>query len=220
MGATQSKNCANCGQTFHVPLGRGGGNKRFCCKKCRYDFTNKTRINPTAVTCGSCGAQRVVKHPDKAGRMCRSCASKIGVLAAREANSQPVEQRFMQYVKKDTSSGCWEWTGTLQKNGYSAFYCNGKIVRGHRWSYEHFTAPMPQGKEIDHLCRNRKCVNPSHLEPVTRKENMRRAMRFHCVNGHAFTPENTYMHDGKRYCRECRRIRVRAYRRRKSNAEK
>lgn len=219
MSAAQSKNCANCGQAFHMPLGRGGGNKRFCCSKCRHDFKNKTRINPTAVTCESCGEQRTVKRPDKAGRMCRPCAAKIGTSAAREANIQPVEQRFMKYVKKATS-GCWEWGGTLQKNGYSTFYHNGKTVRGHRWSYEHFTAPIPQGKEIDHLCRNRKCVNPSHLEPVTRKENRRRAMPFHCVNGHAFTPENTYMHDGKRHCRECRRIRVRAYQRRKSNAEK
>lgn len=219
MHATRLKNCANCGGPFNSPSGRGGNNQRFCCAKCRYDFKNKNRINPTTITCEECGTPRTVKHPAKAGRMCRACAAKIGTIAARKANTQPIEERFMRYVQK-AASGCWEWTGRLQKNGYSTFYCNGKIVRGHRWSYEHFIAPIPQGKEIDHLCRNRKCVNPAHLEPVTRKENRRRAMRSHCVNGHAFTPENIYMHDGKRYCREYRRIRVRAYQRRKANAKK
>lgn len=218
MNATKAKSCANCGNAFHTRAGRGGNNKRFCCAKCRYDFTNKSRANPTTVTCGECGVQRTLKHPTKAGRMCRPCAAKIGSKAAIEANTRPAAQRFMQYVR-EVESGCWEWVGTLQRNGYSSFYYRGKIVRGHRWSYEHFTAPIPQGKEIDHLCRNRKCVNPAHLEPVTSKENARRAMRTHCVNGHAFTPENIYMHDGKRHCRECRRIRGREYHRRKANAK-
>jgi hypothetical protein len=72
---------------------------------------------------------------------------------------------------------------------------------------------------IDHLCRVKACINPAHLEPVTSGENTRRAMREACVHGHRFTPDNTYVPaDGKRYCRECRRRRVREQRARKAAA--
>lgn len=182
--------------------------------------TSKTQAQDrTPVECRSCGQVRYLLHPKLAGEMCRACAAKIGTEVAQTVNTQDPEMRFMAFVEK-ADSGCWNWTGTCQKNGYSAFGIAGKTVRGHRWSYEHFVAPIPDGLEIDHLCRNRKCVNPSHLEPVTRKENSRRAMRSHCVNGHEFTPENIYMHSGRRYCRTCRRIRVREYQRRKNAQSK
>ena len=178
--------------------------------------TSKTWArSKTPVKCRSCGQVRYLLHPDQAGEMCRTCAAKIGMKVAQTANTQDAETRFMAFVEK-ADSGCWNWTGTCQANGYSTFAIAGKTVRGHRWSYEHFVAQIPDGLEIDHLCRNRKCVNPSHLEPVTRKENRRRAMRSHCVNGHEFTPENIYLHSGKRYCRTCRRIRLRESRRRKN----
>lgn len=127
----------------------------------------------------------------------------------RAAERDPFK-RFMAFVAKEDEPGCWVWVGTLQKNGYGSFYAGGRTLRAHRWAYEHFIGPIPDGLQTDHLCRNRACVNPDHLEPVTPKVNARRAMRSHCVNGHEFTDQNTYFHAGKRYCRECRRKRNRA----------
>lgn len=85
---------------------------------------------------------------------------------------------------------------------------------GHRFSYEHFVGPLADGFEIDHLCRNRGCVNPAHLEAVTRLENCRRgayAQKTHCKHGHEFTPDNIYWNRGKhRQCRACSTARKKA----------
>ena len=117
-----------------------------------------------------------------------------------------------------SSSGCWEWQGTL-RNGYGLISENGpakskrKQLKAHRYAYEAFRMPIPEGLTIDHLCRNRCCVNPFHLEPVTRGENLRRgpffgANKTHCPRGHEYNEHNTYI-DSKngRRCRECARIR-------------
>lgn len=70
-----------------------------------------------------------------------------------------------------TGNGCIEWTGRKQKDGYGVIY-NGKFPGGaHRWSYEHYVGPIPEGMEVDHTCYNRACVNPDHLRVVTRKQN-------------------------------------------------
>ena len=74
-------------------------------------------------------------------------------------------------------NGCWEWTGGQFPNGYGAFHITHKgTVYAHRWSYEHLVAPIPNGLQSDHLCRNRPCVNPAHIEPVTCAENLRRGL--------------------------------------------
>ena len=124
-------------------------------------------------------------------------------------NQQDIRERFEGYLNRDGASGCWTWTGLTQPNGYGVFYVAKRPLRAHRVSYELHVGPIPPGLQIDHLCRVRNCVNPDHLEPVTARENSRRAMRTRCVNGHEFTAENTYMHAGKRHCRTCRRIRQR-----------
>lgn len=68
---------------------------------------------------------------------------------------------------------CWEWSGTTTR-GYGRFWVGGKMVRAHRASYEMFRGPIPSGLELDHLCRNTRCVNPDHLEAVSHRENTMR----------------------------------------------
>jgi hypothetical protein len=129
----------------------------------------------------------------------------------------------MARVDKSSARGCWIWTGGKLSNGYGLI----RIDRGshtvvHRLSYEHYIGPIPDGLQLDHLCRNRACVNPEHLEPVTCQENTLRgvgpaaqnATKTHCPAGHEYTPENTYSKPSKpanrsRDCRTCRKARDR-----------
>ncbi len=116
------------------------------------------------------------------------------------------------------AEGCWFWTGTRKSTGYGQFWNGHRTVQAHRWSWEQRNGPIPEGLEIDHLCKQRDCVNPRHLEVVTRGENVRRsssgaataavhAARTHCREGHELTPENTYVpQPGWRRCRTCMRL--------------
>jgi hypothetical protein len=121
-----------------------------------------------------------------------------------------------------TPDGCWLWTGALKVNGYAQLQVGGrtgKRLYAHRVAYELLVGPIPDGLQLDHLCRVRHCVNPAHLEPVTARENVRRgepAQRTHCPKGHEYTAENTFVKTGGwRECRTCYRARNRAYYRRK-----
>lgn len=110
----------------------------------------------------------------------------------------------------DLDTGCWVWQRTRSKAGYGQMYVDGKMVYAHREFYEGYVADIPPGLVIDHLCRNRACCNPDHLEPVTFTENMRRTRRPACKRGHPLTKENVYVApDGERQCRECNRMRDR-----------
>lgn len=81
--------------------------------------------------------------------------------------------RFWWKVHKTTT--CWIWRGVLDRDGYGQFGVGRKNLRAHRWAYESVVGPIPEGLEIDHLCRVKSCVNPLHMEPVTKTENIRRA---------------------------------------------
>ncbi len=123
--------------------------------------------------------------------------------------------RFAKFVL--VSNGCWLWTGAQQGGGYGAFWKPSddepRLVPAHRAAYQLMVGPIPEGLTLDHLCRTRLCVRPSHLEPVSRGENVLRgvgvsaqhARQTHCLRGHEFSEENTYWWRGERHCRICRR---------------
>ena len=124
------------------------------------------------------------------------------------------EQQFWRKV--DKSEECWIWTGYRDGRGYGSFRTAGHTL-AHRFAYELLIGPIPLGMELDHLCRTPACVNPSHLQPVTHAENVRRGMagklnnwqarKTHCSKGHPFDEVNTYWYLGKyRECRTCHRI--------------
>lgn len=128
----------------------------------------------------------------------------------------PIEIRFWSKVKPASNvNECWEWLAAKGKHGYGIFRANGKAVICHRLSYEWIIGKIPEGLQIDHLCRNRGCVNPYHMEPVTNKINGLRGESFcakyarqtHCKNGHPLTPDNLDSYAlsiGKRHCIICR----------------
>lgn len=123
-----------------------------------------------------------------------------------------------------TDDGCWLYQGAGTRNGY------GRVNAGlaHRVSYEIHVGPIPEGLLIDHKCRNRRCINPQHLEPVSASENIRRGIApdllrarnaaiSACPQGHPYTPNNTRLNKaGARECRSCNAARHRAYRRRRA----
>lgn len=168
--------CERCGASWSNGAGRGGAQpaRRFCSNKCKNDARNSARRIPAEVPCAMCGRPRRLLNPSLAGGMCRPCAAAQGSRVAAETR-RPSIDRFAEKVAL-TDSGCLEWIATRQRNGYGAFFDGTTTVRAHRWAYEYFVGPIPPGLEIDHLCRHRPCVNPEHLEPVTRAENLRRAL--------------------------------------------
>ena len=112
---------------------------------------------------------------------------------------------------------CWLWTGGRQSKGYGGFSLHRRSVLAHRFTYERLVGPVPDGLELDHLCRVRHCVNPEHLEPVTHRVNIRRGdagqetgrqqrAKTHCPSGHPYDVGNTYWRrQGWRGCRACQR---------------
>ena len=126
---------------------------------------------------------------------------------------QDAEARFWAKVEKTGS--CWLWNGQRAHDGYGIFSVGVPPKRygtgAHRFAWEYTHGEIPEGMQIDHLCRVRDCVNPDHLEVVTPKVNSERARSFippveECIRGHAYTEANTYVaRDGWRSCKTCRR---------------
>lgn len=129
-------------------------------------------------------------------------------------------ERHKKFISKVTKldSDCWRFDGK-DDDSYGIFYYKGKQVLAHRYSYQHYKEKIPVGLVIDHLCRNKKCVNPKHLEVVTNRENVLRgigltamnAKKTNCPKGHSLSGSNLYTHNGIRYCRKCVAVRRSEY---------
>lgn len=137
--------------------------------------------------------------------------------------AEPLLVRLDRLTQK--TDACWLWRGTIQRGnhrGYGQITIAGKAYQAHRVVYQQFVGSVPDGLQLDHLCRNRACVNPEHLEPVTCRENLMRgqtraaanARKTHCPQGHPYDEANTQYDAARRIrnCRECRRQRKRAKR--------
>jgi hypothetical protein len=134
----------------------------------------------------------------------------------------PPEVIFQFYYDADVP-GCWKWRGVRNGDGYGKFLLgnvDGRpvLVLAHRYQYEMLYGPIPEGMQIDHCCKNILCINPSHLEAVTPRENNRRSdsltaqngRKTHCLRGHPFAGDNLRLRgDGRRTCHACRLIRKR-----------
>jgi hypothetical protein len=145
-----------------------------------------------------------------------------------------MQERFESKVLRSRPSGCWLWAGAhFQATGYAIFNVPSpsdgrwRPATAHRVAYQLYVGPIPNGLHLDHLCRNRGCVNPAHLEPVTQQTNILRgyapcavSVRANkCHRGHEFTAANTYVRNRngriKRDCRACMRQREQSRVRRK-----
>lgn len=129
----------------------------------------------------------------------------------------------------EDENGCWVWHKTTNSRGYGLSMRYGKQILAHRLAYWVFVGPIPDGLELDHLCRNRLCCNPDHLEAVDHRTNVLRSpihygvtqmAKTHCPQGHPYDEKNTYLLYGRnggqmRQCRTCNRAAVRAYKARK-----
>ncbi len=140
---------------------------------------------------------------------------------SRPSRSAPLWDRLFGRALDD-GYGCWVWQGHQNGWGYGLIKAGGQRRVVHRVAYELRVGPIPDGLVLDHLCRNRACINPAHLEPVTLGENVRRgegtharnSRKTHCTNGHPFAGENLLISGGTRVCRACKRVRGAALRER------
>lgn len=133
-------------------------------------------------------------------------------LTAERSRDLPIERRLWSRGER-VESGCLIWTGFKNRDGYGLIRFDGRTTRTHRVAYILTFGPIPDGFEIDHLCRVRDCMEPTHLEAVPHLVNVRRGIaginsksRTHCVHGHPFDAKNTTVtQDGRRRCRACSR---------------
>lgn len=171
----ESTHCAICcAPLTHPPTGR---RRVYCSRACRLVARsrswNASRDDGTPRACLTCGASL-----DGTRRSRKYCTIRcISEAKARRAGRKPIPPADVRFWSRISiaESGCWEWTGALIASGYGSIRVNDRGLVAHRFAWELLRGPIPDGLQVDHLCMNRKCCNPDHLEPVTQAENLRRA---------------------------------------------
>ena len=143
----------------------------------------------------------------------------IAVMNSAYSQDTPIPLPPQLASKIDYSGDCWEWTGYCELAGYGKVYWDGFTIYAHRVMWEVVVGPIPEGLTIDHLCMNRRCVNPGHLRVISLRDNILASpntlaginvRKTHCIHGHPFNEQNTYKWRGTRSCRTCNRERQHA----------
>lgn len=192
--------------------------REWCCKHynrwLRYGDASYER--PARQQCSVAGCERL-QHSKG---MCNMHAERVRRTGKVDLPPRPsLVERLEACIRYETN-GCWTWTGTRTTSGYGLLSVNAKLLLVHRLAYQTLVREIPPGMHLDHLCRNRACINPKHLDVVTNRENVMRGMspsavirrQGICKNGHEMVGENIYVPPKRpqhRTCRECRKRRSR-----------
>lgn len=220
--------CVHCGKSFTADH----PNRKYCSKQCTRDAQAKHAppVPPNPSGLCMCGCGEVTPIAPVTSRRNRTVRGEhVRYLRGHQTRGHPVIIPRVEYVEEDRgySTPCWIWQLSKSEPGYGNAYNpkTRKKTKAHRMMYERVKGPIPEGLEIDHLCRVPSCVNPDHLEAVTHYENVMRgksplaryAKATHCIHGHPFNAENTaYYKDRRgRRCMTCTRLRARRVRRAK-----
>ena len=207
-----------------LPFRRGLCTTHYSRWKTRGDFTTVLKPGKPRQL-GACQATDDCDRPavarDLCGKHYQRWAKFGDPTVTKLDRDRTVEDRFWEKVDKDGPipacrpelGPCWLWTASTME-GYGSFYIDGKSIGAHRVAYRWFVGEVPDGREIDHLCRVRRCCNPAHLEAVSHQVNVLRGMspaalnatKTHCPQNHEYTEENTYLYDGERHCKRCMRL--------------